>query len=47
MAFIYRQSPDGGGEMSAGGEITVWASTDPDKKAEEENNIDAKREENE
>ena len=46
MAFIYRQSPDGGGEMSAGGEITVWASTDPDKKAEEENNIDAKREEN-
>lgn len=46
IAIIYRQSPDGGGEMSAGGEITVWASTDPDKKAEENQSIDARREEN-
>lgn len=46
MAIIYRQSPDGGGEMSAGGEITVWASTDPDKKPEEDINLDANREEN-
>lgn len=47
LSIIYRQSPDGGGEMSAGGEITVWSSTDPNKKAEEDNNIDANREENE
>lgn len=48
IAIIYRQSPDGGGEMSAGGEITVWASTDPDKKAEEnEFNMDTNKEDNE
>jgi len=33
--------------MSAGGEITVWASTDPDKKAEDEDSsIDKRREDN-
>ncbi len=47
LAIIYRQSPDGGGEMSAGGEITVWASTDPDKKADDDDHdIDARREDN-
>jgi beta-lactam-binding protein with PASTA domain len=47
LAIIYRQSPNGGGELSAGGEITVWASTDPDKKTDDDNhNIDARREDN-
>ncbi len=48
LAIIYRQSPEGGGELSAGGEITVWASTDPDRKDKEgQNDLDAKREDNE
>lgn len=47
LAIIYRQSPEGGGELSAGGEITVWASTDPDRKdKEDQNDLDAKREDN-
>lgn len=48
LAIIYRQSPEGGAEFSVGGEITVWASTDPDRKDKEEQiDLDAKREDNE
>lgn len=47
LAIIYRQSPDGGGEMEAGSEITVWASTDPDKKADDVFDLDKNRDDNE
>jgi eukaryotic-like serine/threonine-protein kinase len=48
LSIIYRQSPEGGGDTAAGGDITVWTSTDPDKKVDEEDNsIDARKDENE